>query len=260
LDDETKQQVTKNVVNILKPCNQVNTRSYSLHRSILVSKDNDKMIRNVNVMNPPLSTPSNKTNATATAALQHIDIGNDKEIDVEKEKEKEGKNCTVKVCMDSDVEIIGKAFVSDMMGVDIQQNVHDETVKPNKKIPKKPTRKLGKVDESNDKLLMKVHRVMWVATPHDTNNSKQSVSTAMSKKIFKWSQGLFCKCFGTTQHIHQFEIFSNFLYDTVQEDGIDYPSRLTWIDNVICGDDDDLYAIRLLFVLTCSKCVRDATL
>jgi len=130
LDDETK-QVSKNVVNILKQCNQVNTRSYSLHRSILVNKDKDEMIKNINVMNPPSNTPSNKTNATATAALQCIDIGNDKEIDIEKEKE--GKNCTVKVCMDSDVEIIGEAFVSDMMGVDIQHNVHDETVKPNKK-------------------------------------------------------------------------------------------------------------------------------
>ena len=78
-----------------------------------------------------LSNPLNETNATATAALQRNDVGNDKEIDVEKEKE--GKNCTVKVCMDSDVEIIGEAFVSDMMGVDIQHNVHDETVKPNKK-------------------------------------------------------------------------------------------------------------------------------
>ncbi len=82
----------------------------------------------------------------------------------------------------------------------------------------------------------------------------------MSKKIFKWSQGLFHKQFWTTQHICQFEILSNFLYDTVQEDDSDYPSCLTWIDNVIHGDDDDLYAIRLLFVLTCSKRVRDATL
>ena len=55
--------------------------------------------------------------------------------------------------------------------------------------PKKKTRKLGKVDESDDKLLMKVHRVMWVATPHDTNNSKQSVSTAMSKKDFQMESG-----------------------------------------------------------------------
>jgi len=128
------------------------------------------------------------------------------------------------------------------------------------KKPKKQTRKLGKVNESNDKLLMNVHQVMQVATPHETNNSKQSISTAMSKKIFKWSQGLFCKHFWTTQHIHQFEILSNFLYDTVQEDDIDYPSHLTWIDNVIHGDDDDLYAIRLLFVLTCSKHVCNATL
>jgi len=96
--------------------------------------------------------------------------------------------------------------------------------------------------------------------PHDINNSKKSVSTAMSNTIFKWSQGLFHKCFWTTQHIHQFEILSNFLYDTVQEDDIDYPSRLTLIDNVVHGEDDDLYAIQLLFVLTCLKHVHNATL
>jgi len=54
--------------------------------------------------------------------------------------------------------------------------------------------------------------------PHDINNSKISVSTAMSNKIFKWSQGLFCKHFWTSQHICQFEILLNFLYDVVEED------------------------------------------
>jgi len=178
------------------------------------------------------------------------------------EKEMEGKNLTVKVCMDSDVKIIGKAFVSsDTIGVDSQCNIYSDTVKPTKKmIPKKQRRKSGKVVESNDQLLIKVHQVMQVAMPHDTNNSKKSVSTAMSNKIFKWSQGLFCKHFWTTQHIHQFEILSNFLYNTVQEDDIDYPSHLTWIDNVVCGEDDDLYAIWLLFVLTCLKHVRNAML
>ena len=127
-------------------------------------------------------------------------------------------------------------------------------------IPKKQTRKLAKVDESNNKILIKVHRVMQVVTPHDINNSKISVSTAMSNKIFKWSQGLCCKRFWTTQHIRQFEILSNFLYNTVQEDDIDYPLRLTWINNVAHGEDNDLYAIWLLFILTCSKPVRDATL
>jgi len=127
-------------------------------------------------------------------------------------------------------------------------------------IPKKQTRKLAKVDESNNKILIKVHRVMQVVTPHDINNSKISVSTAMSNKIFKWSQGLFRKCFWTTQHIHQFEILSNFLYDTVQEDDIDYPSHLTWINNVVHGEDDNLYAIWLLFILNCSKRVCNATL
>jgi len=50
------------------------------------------------------------------------------------------------------------------------------------------------------------------------------------------------------------------LYETVKEDDIEYPARLTWIDNVVCGKDDDLYAAWLLFLLTCSKRVRDDTL
>jgi len=114
-----------------------------------VNKDKDDTIGNINVIN--------SSETSATALQRTSDIGNDKEIDIEKEKE--GKNLTVKVCMDLDVELIGKAFVSsDMMVVDSKQNVHDETVKSTKKMkPKKQTRKSGKVDESNDKLLMKVH-------------------------------------------------------------------------------------------------------
>ncbi len=50
-------------------------------------------------------------------------------------------------------------------------------------------------------------------------------------------------------------MLSNFLYDIVEEDNIDYPLQLTWIDYIIHGEDDDLYAVQLLFVLTCLKCV-----
>jgi len=171
----------------------------------------------------------------------------------------------VKVCMDLDIEIIGEAFVSSQtMGVECQQNVDDVVVGSTKKvisvILKKQTRKLWKVHESNEKSLMKVHQVLQIARPCDTNNSKTTLSTAMSNKIFKWSQGLFCKHFWTSQHICQFEILSNFLYDIVEEDNIDYPLQLTWIDYIIHGEDDDLYAVQLLFVLTCSKCVCNATL
>ena len=90
-----------------------------------MNKDKDDTIGNIDVSN----SPSNETNAASQCTS---DIGNDKEINIEKEKE--GKNWTVKVHMDSDIELIGKAFVSsDTMGVDSKQNVHDETVKPTKK-------------------------------------------------------------------------------------------------------------------------------
>jgi len=47
------------------------------------------------------------------------------------------------------------------------------------------------------------------------------------------------------------------LYDIVKEDDIDYPARLMWIDNIHEYPDADTYAIRLLFVLICSKRVKD---
>ena len=37
-------------------------------------------------------------------------------------------------------------------------------------------------------------------------------------------------------------LLSNVLYNTVKEDDIEYPARLTWVDNVVHGKDDDLYA------------------
>jgi len=167
LHDGTKQPVSNNVVSITKQCNHVNTRSYSLCRSISVNKENDDMNNTVNVTNPPSNISSNEANA-ATAGLQRMDVGDDKEIDVQKENE--GKNYTVKVRLDSDVEIIGEAFVSSdtIAAVDVQHNDNDETVKPNGKKTKKQTRKLRKVNESDEKLLLNVHRgVMLVAMPHE---------------------------------------------------------------------------------------------
>jgi len=121
------------------------------------------------------------------------------------------------------------------------------------------TRKLGKVHKSNDKSFIKLHEIEQVAMPQDMHNSKKTLSIAMSNKIFKWSQGMFHTQFWTSQHICQFEIMANFLYNTVQEDNMDYPLQLTWIDNIIHGEDD-LYVAHLLFVLTCSKHVCNATL
>jgi len=47
----------------------------------------------------------------------------------------------------------------------------------------------------------------------------------------------------TSHEVHQFELLAQFLYDTVQEDGID-PACLTWIDNVTIGNDSDLYCFK----------------
>ncbi len=115
IDEETNQQGTNNVPNASKQCNQVNTRSYSLCRSILVNKDNTKCASTTTIGNIDVSkSPSNATMHSTS------DIGNDTEF--ETEKEKEGKNWTVEVCMDLDIKIIGKAFVSSQtMGVESQK-------------------------------------------------------------------------------------------------------------------------------------------
>jgi len=93
----------------------------------LVNKDNTKCASTTTIDNIDISkSPSNRRMHSTS------DVGNDAEFKIEKEKG--GKNWTVKVCMDSDIQIIGKAFVSSQtMGMEHQQNVHDEVVGPTKK-------------------------------------------------------------------------------------------------------------------------------
>jgi len=68
---------------------------------------------------------------------------------------------------------------------------------------------------------------------------------------------MFCQHFWTSQQINQLEILANFLYDTIQEDDIDYPLWLT-IDNVIHREDDNLYAACFSFCVNlfeaCMQC------
>jgi len=42
----------------------------------------------------------------------------------------------------------------------------------------------------------------------------------------------------------------------VEEDDIDYPATMTWIDNIGVIPDPDTYAAQLLFLLMCSKKVK----
>jgi len=57
--------------------------------------------------------------------------------------------------------------------------------------------------------------------------------------------------------VRDLELLCHFLYDIVKEDDIDYPARLTWLDNIHKDPDADTYAVRLLFILICSKRVKD---
>jgi len=125
---------------------------------------------------------------------------------------------------------------------------------------KKSTLKAGKVENKFfDKSGIKVHQIIEVPTPQALNNSKKALSTVMCNKNFKWSQSMFYQHFWTTHQIVDLR-YCQTSYDTVQEDEIYNPLQLTCIDNVICGEDYDLHAACLLFVLPCSQCVHHAAL
>jgi len=64
---------------------------------------------------------------------------------------------------------------------------------------------------------------------------------------------MFHQQFWTTQHIHQFEVLANFVHETVQEDDIDYHLQLL---GLIMSFVEKMTTC----MLTCSKCVHDATL
>jgi len=82
----------------------------------------------------------------------------------------------------------------------------------------------------------------------------------MLQRIHKWSQHLLLHQWWTTKCIWELELLLHFLYDTMKEDDMDYPAQLTWIDRVSTEPDMDTYACRLLFLLMCSKRVKDKSL
>jgi len=169
----------------------------------------------------------------------------------------------VKAIVNSEIVMEGDAMVStdnvmehnaDIASVALieQEKVDTKAKSPTKK---KPSNKKKELDKKP--MEIKVHDITHVPLQSEV---KSPVTEVMKTKNFNWSQGLFRKRCWTSRQVHDFELLSNFLYDTVKEDDIEYPARLTWIDNVVRGKDDDLYAARLLFLLTCSKRVRDDTL
>jgi len=158
------------------------------------------------------------------------------------------KSVQVKAMFYSHTVIIGDAM--------IPTNALEQGSKKEHGIAKK--RIITKIDTNQvakTAMVMKVHLIIQVPIPDVIKDKKKkdTVMEHMKNKNFKWSQCLFLHQYWTSHEVQQFELLAQFLYDTIQEDNIDYPTHLTWIDNVTIGDDSDLYASRLLFVLTCSK-------
>ena len=114
-------------------------------------------------------------------------------------------------------------------------------------------------------LMLPVHDIELVpfADKNDINSDVQKeikVSDAMLQRIHKWSQHLFLHQWWTAKFIWELELLLPFLYNTIKEDNIDYPAWLTWLDRVSTEPDIDTYACRLLFLLMCSKRVKDESL
>jgi len=133
--DNVKDKKEDIIVDDVKEKKWVTTRGYSLHRSIVLHKDNVKCTSTTTNGNIEVSqSPPNATTLTNmhTTSAVHNDT------ESKREKDKEGKNWIVKVCLDLDIKIIGEAFVSTpTLGVEWQQYVNDEVAAHTKKVVSK---------------------------------------------------------------------------------------------------------------------------
>jgi len=91
----------------------------------------------------------------------------------------------------------------------------------------------------------------------DNDEVGDKLSGMQLTRIHQWLRGIFLKRFWTAKNVRDLELLCHFLYDIVKEDNNEYPAQLTWLDNICKDPDADTYAIRLLFVLICSKRVKD---
>ena len=95
----------------------------------------------------------------------------------------------------------------------------------------------------------------------DNDNDEVDLSEPQQQIIYSWSRTMFLKRFWVSQKLREFEILMHFLYDTVKEGDMFVPARLTWLDHIKRDyNDPDTYAARILFILLCSKRVKDVNL
>jgi len=95
----------------------------------------------------------------------------------------------------------------------------------------------------------------------DSDDVGVELSEPQQQVIYSWSWTMFLKRYWVSQKICKFELLMHFLYDTVKENDMFVPAWLTWIDHIKQDfNDPDTYAARLLFMLLCSKRVKDINL
>jgi len=84
---------------------------------------------------------------------------------------------------------------------------------------------IGKQEGNCKRTLFQVHNIVPLHTsaPYDYAHCG-TISFSQMNRVIQWGQCLFMKRFWLSKMIRDFEILSNFLYDVVAKDDIDYPA------------------------------------
>jgi len=127
-------------------------RRYSLQRSTAAAKK--ATVECISTTNGNIELKQSSPTATTPSSCTLWSVnGVSNNTDIEKEKESQGKKWIVKVCLDSDIKIVGKALVISLtMGVlEWCENDNEENITTTQCISmlsKKTTKKVGKVEKS----------------------------------------------------------------------------------------------------------------
>ncbi len=65
---------------------------------------------------------------------------------------------------------------------------------------------------------------------------------------------------GSIAYLQKFDLLYKFVNQAVNDPLIGKPPRMTWLDNINRPSNDDEYALKLIFVLICSKRAKDSSL
>jgi len=86
-------------------------------------------------------------------------------------------------------------------------------------------------------------------------------SKTVTDRIDCWAkQQLLDSSGGSIAYLRKFDLLYKFVNQAVNDPLIGKPPRMTWLDKIIRPANDDEYALKLIFVLICSKRAKDSSL